>query len=138
MDNQKPNPAATLPWYDDRVEAVRKEYTAPVAEPAEKEPTQDTPRQIYDYLDRKVWKQAEAKKAASIILYNALRSIRSTAMFIGPSGCGKTHVWRCLQKLFPNRIVICDGSNLTLTGWKGNKTWSSLLTDPIFRSEKTR
>ena len=34
-------------------------------------------------------------------------------MFIGPSGCGKTHIWRCLQKLYPNRIEIADSSNLT-------------------------
>ena len=109
MENQKTSPAATLPWYDDRVEAVRKDDDAPVAEAVE-EPTHYTPKEIYDYLDRHVWKQDEAKKAASIIMYNALYAIRSTAMFIGPSGCGKTHIWRCLKKLFPSMIDIRDSS----------------------------
>ena len=40
---------------------------------------------------------------------------------LGPSGCGKTHIWRCLQKIFPGRIVIEDVSNLTNDGWKGDK-----------------
>ncbi|RKI36480.1 AAA family ATPase [bacterium D16-51] len=53
-------------------------------------------------------------------------------MFVGPTGCGKTHIWRCLQELFPDRIEIVDGSNITADGWKGDKKWSSLLCSPIF------
>ena len=29
-----------------------------------------------------------------------------------------------------------DGSNLTLDGWKGEKKWGSLLSSPIFRSDR--
>lgn len=81
MDNTNPNPAAQpLPWYDDRVEAVRKEYVNPWAEedePAEPapvtgDPARYTPREIYACLDRLVWKQDEAKRAASVIMYVAL------------------------------------------------------------------
>ena len=51
MEDQRPGPAQPYPWYDDRVEAVRKEYVNPWAE--EDEPEQyDTPRAIYGYLDR--------------------------------------------------------------------------------------
>lgn len=143
MDNQNPNPAARpFPWYDDRVEAVRKEYVNPWTEedePAEEkpfaeDPTRYTPKEIYAYLDRLVWKQEEAKRAASVIMYQCLHGIKSNAMFIGPSGCGKTHVWRCLQKLYPNRIEIVDSSNITQDGWKGSKKWADLLRSPIFRS----
>ena len=139
MENQKcnPNPSQPYPWYDDRVAAVRKEYVNPWADDDDvEEPEQNTPREIYDYIDKHVWRQEEAKKAASVITYQCLRGIKSNAMFIGPSGCGKTHIWRCLQKLFPDRIEITDISNLTQDGWKGDKKWSSLLTAPIFRSGK--
>lgn len=42
-----------------------------------------TPKKIYGYLRRHVWKQEEAKKAASIILYNCLQGIKSNAFFVG-------------------------------------------------------
>ena len=134
MDKQ--TTAQPYPWYDDRVEAVRKEYVDPWAEaegPAV-EPTWYTPREIYNYLDGKVWKQDEAKRAVSVTMYQCLHGIKSNAMFIGPSGCGKTHIWRCLQKLYPNRIEIADSSNLTQDGWRGNKKWTDLLRSPIFRA----
>lgn len=133
MDNQNPTPAQPRPWYDDRVEAVRKDDPAPRME-AEEGPARYTPREIYAYLDCKVWKQTEAKRAASVIMYNCLHGIRSNALFIGPSGCGKTHIWRCLQQIYPNRIEIADSSSLTLEGWKGALKWKDLLRSPIFRS----
>ena len=141
MENQKynPTPSQTYPWYDDRVTAVRKEYVNPWADDDDAEESEQytpTPKEIYGNLDQHVWKQNEAKKVASVITYQCLRGIKSNAMFIGPSGCGKTHIWRCLQKLFPDRIEITDISNLTQDGWTGNKKWSSLLTAPIFRSGK--
>lgn len=132
MDTQKSGPAASLPWYDDRVEVVRKNAAAPAAETAE-EPKY-SPREIYNCLEGKVWKQEDAKKAASVIMYQCLRGIKSNAMFIGPSGCGKTHIWRCLKEIFPGRIEIVDISNLTQDGWKGTLKWKDLLRSPIFRS----
>ena len=54
-------------------------------------------------------------------------------MFIGPSGCGKTYIWRCLQELFPERIEIVDGSNITPDGWSGKKKWASLLLSEKFQ-----
>ena len=74
-------------------------------------------------------------KAAAVIAYNAFqRGVKSNALFIGPSGCGKTHIWRCLQKIFPGRIVIEDVSNLTNDGWKGDKKWANLFQSAIFRN----
>lgn len=93
----------------------------------------DRGEKLYDYLDKRIWKQNEAKRAASIILFNCLHRNRSSnAMFIGPSGCGKTYIWRCLQELFPERIEIVDGSNITPDGWKGDKKWASLLLSDKF------
>ncbi len=126
-------PDEALPWYDDRVAAVRKNNNDPLAGNAE-EPQQYSPRKIYDCLEQKVWKQEEAKKAASVIMYQCLRGIKSNAMFIGPSGCGKTHIWRCLKEIFPGRIEIVDSSSLTLDGWKGSTKWKDLLRSPVFRS----
>ena len=93
----------------------------------------DRGEKLYNYLDKRIWKQNEAKRAASIIMFNCLhRGRRSNAMFIGPSGCGKTYIWRCLQELFPERIEIVDGSNITPDGWSGKKKWSNLLLSEKF------
>lgn len=128
------------PWYDDRVETLREE------EPEESgqwydglsgEEDYDTPKKIYEYLDRYVWKQEEAKKAASMIAWKCFqRHIKTNAMFVGPTGCGKTYIWHCLKQIFPHRIEIVDGSNLTQDGWRGEKKWNTLLSSPTFRSGK--
>lgn len=136
MSSQTPDP---LPWYDDRVKQIRSESAsawAPAAEiptPWDDAPAPDaydTPRKIYDYLCQRVWKQDAAKRAAAVIMYHCIRGIKTNAIFVGPSGSGKTHVWRMLQDIFPNKISIVDGSNITLDGWKGDKKWQDLLRFP--------
>ncbi len=132
-----------LPWYDDRIKEIRSDSPSPWA-PADNIPTPwdddpapseyDTPQKIYDYLDTRVWRQDAAKKAASIIMYHCLRGLKSNALFIGPTGCGKTHTWRVLQKIFPDKITIVDGSNITQDGWHGNKKWADLLRFPAVMS----
>lgn len=140
MDNKK-NYISThsrYPWYDDRVAVLQEEEESDPGWPYNTLPARDaynTPKKIYEYLNNHVWKQTDAKKAASIIAYNCFeRAVKSNVMFVGPSGCGKTHIWRCLKSIFPDKIEIVDGSNLTLDGWKGEKKWASLLSSPIFRS----
>lgn len=142
MENQKPNhPPRPYPWYDDRVTVpYEEEEPADAKWPYNMFPPRDaydSPKKIYGYLDGHVWKQDAAKKAASIIAYNCfVRAVKSNAMFVGPTGCGKTHIWRCLKEIFPDRIEIVDGSNLTQDGWKGEKKWGSLLSSPAFRSDR--
>lgn len=131
MDNQPTHftDNSILPWYDDRVKKITNVARNTSSNTSS---TCDTPKKIYSYLDKRVWKQDTAKRAAAILAYNSLfREVKENAMFIGPTGCGKTHIWRCLQELFPDRIEIVDGSNLTLEGWKGDKKWSTLLDSPI-------
>lgn len=126
--------SSTLPWYDDRVKTVSN-GTPDTSYPTGSiyDACYDTPKKLYGYLDNNVWKQDAAKKAAAILTYNSLfRGVKENAMFVGPTGCGKTHIWRCLKDLFPDRIEIVDGSNITNDGWKGDKKWSSLLQSPVF------
>jgi len=44
-------------------------------------------------LNQHAWGQTEAKKAASVIMYQCLQGIKSNAIFVGLSGCGKTFIW---------------------------------------------
>lgn len=134
MDNQPTHFTnnSILPWYDDRVKKVGN-ATHSISRNTSR--ICDTPKKIYSYLDKRVWKQDAAKRAAAILAYNSLyRSVKENAMFVGPTGCGKTYIWRCLQELFPDKIEIVDGSNITADGWKGEKKWSTLLDSPIICS----
>lgn len=78
-----------------------------------------SPVKIYEYLDRRVYGQKEAKKAAAMLLWNHVNGRRQNVLFAGPTGCGKTEIFRQLAKLYPN-IVIHNTTSLTGTGWKGN------------------
>lgn len=122
------------PWYDDRVEAVHKERHTAQKNKGDQSETYNTPRKLYDYLDRHIWKQEEAKKAVSLIMYHCLHGIKTNAMFIGPTGCGKTYIWNCLKRIFPNRIEIVDSSHITMDGWKGTTKWRDLFSSRTFFS----
>ena len=78
------------------------------------------PKDIYDFLDRRIIGQESAKKAAAMVMYNHLQGRRSTALFCGPTGCGKTEIWRRLAEAFPKRIKIVDSTRLAADGWKGS------------------
>lgn len=138
MNNENASAAKSYPWYDDRVKTLPGEESPFLDWPddgPDEEEDYSTPRKIYEYLDASVWKQEAAKKAASVIAWNCFtRRIRSNAMFVGPTGCGKTYIWRCLKHIFPDRIEIADGSNLSQDGWRGSKKWATLLSSPVFRS----
>lgn len=134
MNSQTEQQAPSYPWYDDRVEDLRQNLADPEEDYEDQSALYDTPKKIYGYLCQHVWKQEEAKRAASIIMYNCLHGIKSNAFFVGPSGCGKTHTWRCLKQIFRDRIEIVEGSSITQEGWAGSKKWKDLLRSPIFRS----
>ncbi len=134
MNSQTDQKVPSYPWYDDHVKDLCRNHIDSRGEHGDKSKLYATPQEIYSYLDQHVWKQEEAKKAASIIAYNCLHGIKSNAMFVGPTASGKSYTWRCLKEIFWDRIEIVDGSNLTLDGWKGSTKWKYLLRSPIFRS----
>ena len=92
------------------------------------------PSDIYAYLDARIHKQEEAKRAASMLVWKALRGIKENLMLVGPSGCGKTEIFRQLMNVFPAMVEIVDASQITNEGWKGDTKWRTLLSSPLYRS----
>lgn len=85
-----------------------------------------SPQQIYDYLDQHVYKQEKAKKTAAMIYWEHLRGIHTNSVILGPSGCGKTEVFRQLQNMSKD-IIIVDGTSITQEGWKGSVKLRDIL-----------
>lgn len=122
-----------FPWYHPNATISIKHF-----EPHQGSPPLITPKEIFGYLDSRIYKQDEAKKAAALFAWKTLKGIKENAFFIGPSGCGKTEIFRALSEWEPfiNRISIVDASNLTISGWKGDKKVESLFDDPVISSGK--
>ena len=112
-----------MEWYDDRVRNVVIHAREPTREAA----NYQTPRQIYEWLDERIWCNRDGKRAAALILWKCLHGIRTNSLFVGPTGSGKTATWLALQELFPDRIFIADASAVTQDGWKGNVKLSDIL-----------
>ena len=121
------------PWYDERVTHLTHELKKlNITEIG----SSSTPKEIYQYLDERVWKQNEAKKAAAMLMWKALNGIKENVLFCGPSGCGKTEIWRQLSAVFPDRIAIVDCSAVSQDAWKGSVKWSDMIESPIFKSNQ--
>lgn len=84
----------------------------------------ETAKEIKEYLDQYIAGQEEAKIAASVFIYNHLRGVRDTMMFVGPSGCGKTEIFRKLAEKYPKKIFIYDASHITPSGYHGDNAGS--------------
>lgn len=84
-------------------------------------------KEIKEYLDEHIQGQENAKRKAAVMMYNHLRGVRETVLFVGPSGSGKTEIFRALQAKFPRKIVIYDVSNMTQDGWAGTKKYNSVF-----------
>ena len=95
-----------------------------------------TPQSIEAVMSS-IYGQDEAKKVASMIVYNLLEyDMPTTTLFIGETGTSKTEIWRQLKKEYtsPNGdslIEIFDASNMSASGWKG-----CLHLDDILKSLK--
>lgn len=122
-----------LVWYDDRRTALgrapnRSDYSM------HGKRVHMTPQDIYSYLNLRIHKQDEAKKAAAMLVWKALRGIKENLLFVGASGCGKTEIFRQLMALFPSMIEIVDSSQITNEGWKGDTKWKTIMSSPLYRS----
>lgn len=101
------------------------------------EPASDlTPHQICDQLSQSIYGQEDAKKAASMLLWNHLHGRKRNLLFAGPTGCGKTALFQALKKIYPY-IIIVDGTKITKDGWKGNFKISNIF-DTLTPSDAQR
>lgn len=88
----------------------------------------NTPKTIYEYLNKHIVGQDEAKRDVSTFIYMYLTKIaypelnlqKHNFIMIGPSGCGKTEIMRCLKNFLPIKLIIYDVSSLTSAGYKGD------------------
>ncbi len=124
--------ASAPPWYHPNAVISAKTF-----EPHQGSPPL-APKEIFQYLDSRIYKQNAAKRATAMFAWKTLRGIKENMFVIGPSGCGKTEIFRALSEWEPfiDRISIVDASNLTLSGWKGDKKVESLFDDPVISSGK--
>ena len=115
-----------LPWWDDR-----RKFTCPA--PALKEVPEDnlpvlhSPKNIYRYLDNRLFGCEAYKKAISTALWSSINlETKTNFLVIGPSGCGKTELARILKNVYPN-MVIFDATSVTPISFKGCVTISQCL-----------
>ena len=67
-----------------------------------------TPKMVYDYLSKRIYKQEAAIKAGSLFLFKHVNRFGNTrvSLFCGSTGSGKTYLWDVIkQNLFPH--IIC-------------------------------
>lgn len=122
-----------LPWYDDRrTNLGRAPDRSPYSMHGKR--VHMPPQDIYAYLDARIHKQDEAKRAAAMLVWKAFRGIKENLLFVGPSGCGKSEIFRQLMALFPSMIEIVDSSMITNEGWKGDVKWKTIMSSPLYRS----
>ena len=92
------------------------------------------PREVRDYLDRFVIKQAEAKKVLSVALcdhYNHVRQClenprvaardyhKQNILVLGPTGVGKTYLMRTAARLIGVPFIKADATKFSETGYVG-------------------
>lgn len=90
-----------------------------------------TPRDLYEYLEKYVVGQQEAKEVLSIAVYNHYKRInnkdpneveieKSNVLLLGPSGCGKTLLAKTIAKYLDVPFAIADATTLTEAGYVGD------------------
>lgn len=88
-----------------------------------------SPKKIFDFLNARVFKMDEAKKALAMFVFKAIKK-RSTCekvlLLAAESGTGKSYLISVLSEIVPNLIVI-DGSSLVPQGYRGTNHLVSAL-----------
>ena len=103
-----------------------------------------TPREIISELDRRVFGQAEAKRALATAVYNHFlgawhRNERGSdlgpqhALLIGPTGVGKTHMMRCLAEVLGVPVGFSSATGLVEAGYVG-KSVETVVKDLLDRA----
>lgn len=100
-----------------------------------------TPHEIFDFLQKYVIGQENAKRALSVAVYNHYKRVRaqrhgedtgmeltkSNILLLGPTGTGKTHLARSLARLLKVPFCIVDATALTEAGYVGEDVENILL-----------
>ena len=108
-----------------------------------------TPKHLYDYLNKHVIGQEEAKRMISVAVYNHYKRFcdsiygysddiednpykdvtieKSNVICAGPTGCGKTYMLRMLAKYLNIPFSISDCSSLTQAGYVGDDVENCVL-----------
>ena len=97
------------------------------------------PAQIFDYLNRYVIGQENAKRALSVAVYNHYKRIqyestdddvelqKSNIIMLGPTGSGKTLLAQTLARFLDVPFAISDATTLTEAGYVGEDVENILL-----------
>jgi ATP-dependent Clp protease ATP-binding subunit ClpX len=114
-----------------------------------------TPREVYDNLDKYVIGQERAKRTLAIAATNHIKRLRAEAeiehvpdtisinvpqlkksnvLLVGPSGCGKTHLARNLAKVLKVPFAVVDATEYTEAGYYG-KDVEVMLGELLYSSD---
>ena len=98
------------------------------------------PKEIYQFLNKYVVGQDEAKKTLSVAVYNHYKRVfsgknefddvelqKSNILLIGPTGSGKTLLAQSLAKQLNVPFAIADATSLTEAGYVGEDVENVLL-----------
>jgi endopeptidase Clp ATP-binding regulatory subunit ClpX len=63
---------------------------------------------------------------------------KNNIIMVGPSGCGKTEIMRVLSKILPVPISFFDSSDVTQSGWKGDKKIKDSVKDLLLKTNNNK
>lgn len=88
-----------------------------------------SPKELYEYLNKKVIGQNNAKKRICLTVYEHLKASfkrnntdKHNILFLGPSGSGKTLIVNSISKKLNVPYVIADATSFSPTGFQGADT----------------
>ena len=85
-----------------------------------------TPKEVKEFLDRRVVGQDKAKKTLSIAVHEHLKRLRlkgldkSNILLVRPTGCGTTLLAKTLAEFMDVPFTIADATSLTEAGYVGD------------------
>lgn len=103
------------------------------------------PKEIFDFLQKYVIGQEEAKRSLSVAVYNHYKRVnsytedsssneneqveiaKSNILLIGPTGCGKTYLAQTLARRLNVPFTVADATSLTEAGYVGEDVENILL-----------
>jgi ATP-dependent Clp protease ATP-binding subunit ClpX len=97
------------------------------------------PKEIFEFLDKYVIKQEQAKKSMAVAVYNHYKRInsykktgdieiqKSNILLIGPTGSGKTYLAQTLARMLKVPFAIADATSLTEAGYVGEDVENIIL-----------